>query len=380
MRRPGLEPGFRRWQRLVITTTLSAQCALQCGNSNNLSISKGRTVQERALLPLRPHGRRPQGLSFPPHQYMITEPVFPMSAIKTNAVYKDGTLVMDAPVNLPDQTRVEVVIRKKFSAFVRKFGEPEAKADPDHLLAKNRRRVRNGWYLLLRSVTSGSRRSPLPCRFSPVMLLPHSHRVPSNRRYSSRVTPTVFMLFRMIVTGTSSYRGITTARFAAGWWKTRWSPLWRMKVHPALSNILTCVFQSVGDILFTGHHVEPHQKNKPGRIITIPKGISVNYKTGIGIRISSKHTIFLPVFMTSPSRVYPDSLRSSSRVPSFAVSSSWIVMTSARFFRAPPAYGRSWRYRARGNTMCTSPPPSRFPQWWWDPAYLSPIHLYVRTC
>ncbi len=40
VRRPGLEPGFRRWQRLVITTTLSAQCALQCGNSNDLSISK----------------------------------------------------------------------------------------------------------------------------------------------------------------------------------------------------------------------------------------------------------------------------------------------------------------------------------------------------
>ena len=31
VRRPGLEPGFRRWQRLVITTTLSAQCALHCG-------------------------------------------------------------------------------------------------------------------------------------------------------------------------------------------------------------------------------------------------------------------------------------------------------------------------------------------------------------
>ena len=28
VRRPGLEPGFRRWQRLVITTTLSAQDAL----------------------------------------------------------------------------------------------------------------------------------------------------------------------------------------------------------------------------------------------------------------------------------------------------------------------------------------------------------------
>ena len=59
-----------------------------------------------------------------------------------------------------------------------------------------------------------------------------------------------------------------------------------------------------------------------------------NYRTGIGILISSKHTIFLPVFMTSPSRVYPDSLRRSSRVPSFAVSSSWIVMTSAKFLRA----------------------------------------------
>ena len=67
-----------------------------------------------------------------------------MSAIKTNAVYKDGTLVLDAPVNLPDYTRVEVVIRKKFSAFVKKFGEPEAKADTDRLLAKNRRRIRNG--------------------------------------------------------------------------------------------------------------------------------------------------------------------------------------------------------------------------------------------
>ncbi len=39
MRRPGLEPGFRRWQRLVITTTLSAQCALKCEHSNDLRIS-----------------------------------------------------------------------------------------------------------------------------------------------------------------------------------------------------------------------------------------------------------------------------------------------------------------------------------------------------
>lgn len=66
-----------------------------------------------------------------------------MSSIKTNAVYKKGTLVLDAPVNLPDHTRVEVVIRKKFSAFVKKFGEPEANEDADALLLKNRKRTRN---------------------------------------------------------------------------------------------------------------------------------------------------------------------------------------------------------------------------------------------
>ena len=40
-----------------------------------------------------------------------------MSAIKTYAVYKDGMLVLEDPVNLPEHTRVEVVIRKKFSEF-----------------------------------------------------------------------------------------------------------------------------------------------------------------------------------------------------------------------------------------------------------------------
>ena len=38
-----------------------------------------------------------------------------MSTIKTYAVYKNGTLVLEDPVNLPDHARVEVVIRKKFS-------------------------------------------------------------------------------------------------------------------------------------------------------------------------------------------------------------------------------------------------------------------------
>lgn len=67
-----------------------------------------------------------------------------MAAIKTYAVYKDGMLVLEDPVNLPEYTRVEVVIRKKFSEFVKKFGEPEAKEDVDQLLLKNRRRKTNG--------------------------------------------------------------------------------------------------------------------------------------------------------------------------------------------------------------------------------------------
>ncbi|WP_052310779.1 antitoxin AF2212-like protein [Methanoregula formicica] len=66
-----------------------------------------------------------------------------MSAIKTNAVYKEGTLILEDRVNLPEHARVEVVIRKKFSDFVKKFGEPEAKEDIDTILAKNRRRIRD---------------------------------------------------------------------------------------------------------------------------------------------------------------------------------------------------------------------------------------------
>jgi len=66
-----------------------------------------------------------------------------VSAIKTYAVYKDGMLILEDPVSLPEHTRVEVVIRKKFSEFVKKFGEPEAKEDIDQLLLANRRRMRD---------------------------------------------------------------------------------------------------------------------------------------------------------------------------------------------------------------------------------------------
>ena len=47
-----------------------------------------------------------------------------MSAIRTYAVYKNGILVLEDPVNLPEHTRVEVIIRKKKFEFVKKFGEP----------------------------------------------------------------------------------------------------------------------------------------------------------------------------------------------------------------------------------------------------------------
>jgi len=36
-----------------------------------------------------------------------------------------------------------VVIRKKFSAFVKKFGEPEAKEDTEQILLATRRRNRD---------------------------------------------------------------------------------------------------------------------------------------------------------------------------------------------------------------------------------------------
>ncbi|KUG15069.1 hypothetical protein ASZ90_015288 [hydrocarbon metagenome] len=67
-----------------------------------------------------------------------------MAELRTYAVYKNGTLVVEDPLNLPDHTRVEVfVIRRRFSEFVKKFWEPVAKEDIDHLLLKTRRRVRD---------------------------------------------------------------------------------------------------------------------------------------------------------------------------------------------------------------------------------------------
>lgn len=72
-----------------------------------------------------------------------------MAELRTYAVYKNGTLVLEDPLNLPDHTRVEVVIRGRFSEFVKKFREPEAKEDSDHLLLKTRRRMRDALFFIL---------------------------------------------------------------------------------------------------------------------------------------------------------------------------------------------------------------------------------------
>ncbi len=88
MRRPGLEPGFRRWQRLVITTTLSAQCALQCGNSNNLSISKWGTTEHHLS------GRNQNNLMISDYHWPQISPIRVwMQNMKHNCA--------DQPVDLP---------------------------------------------------------------------------------------------------------------------------------------------------------------------------------------------------------------------------------------------------------------------------------------
>jgi hypothetical protein len=40
-----------------------------------------------------------------------------MAELKTYAVYKKGTLVLEDPLNLPDHTRVEVIIRGDFQSL-----------------------------------------------------------------------------------------------------------------------------------------------------------------------------------------------------------------------------------------------------------------------
>ena len=90
-----------------------------------------------------PHGIQTQALSFIPTCYSPENNKFgcyDISAIKTYAIYKKGILVLEEPVNLPDHTRVEIVIQKKFSEFVKTFGDPEAKADIEQILQMNRRR------------------------------------------------------------------------------------------------------------------------------------------------------------------------------------------------------------------------------------------------
>ena len=71
----------------------------------------------------------------------------------------------------------------------------------------------------------------------------------SSLKYSSLLMFTVRILFLIISTPTSSYSGITTARFAPWQVKTWWEPSFLLYLHPNNSKIFICVFQSVGYIL-----------------------------------------------------------------------------------------------------------------------------------
>ncbi len=80
VRRPGLEPGFRRWQRLVITTTLSAHacafalCALQHGIFRLIRLSKRGPDRAVSSLHVRMDGR-----CFRAHGRPCGRPITPLS-------------------------------------------------------------------------------------------------------------------------------------------------------------------------------------------------------------------------------------------------------------------------------------------------------------
>ena len=71
----------------------------------------------------------------------------------------------------------------------------------------------------------------------------------SSLKYSSLLMFTVLILFLIISTPTSSYSGITTARFAPWQVKTWWEPSFLLYLQPNNSKIFICVFQLVGYIL-----------------------------------------------------------------------------------------------------------------------------------
>lgn len=54
--------------------------------------------------------------------------------MKTKAVYEDGVLKPIKKLDLPERTKVRVVIRKSFSKLLDEVGEVEAKKNVDKIL------------------------------------------------------------------------------------------------------------------------------------------------------------------------------------------------------------------------------------------------------
>ena len=60
--------------------------------------------------------------------------------MKTKAIYEDRVLKPIKKLDLPERTRVSVVIRKSFSKLLDEIGEIEAKKNVDEVLEKIRAR------------------------------------------------------------------------------------------------------------------------------------------------------------------------------------------------------------------------------------------------
>ncbi|MCA1915024.1 antitoxin family protein [Methanospirillum hungatei] len=66
-----------------------------------------------------------------------------MSEIHVKAIYENGVLKPEHPLDFNDSTVVYITIRRTFSDFLEKIGEPVAKEDIDTVLNETRYRT---WY------------------------------------------------------------------------------------------------------------------------------------------------------------------------------------------------------------------------------------------
>jgi len=66
-----------------------------------------------------------------------------MSEIHIKAVYENGVLKPEHPLNISESTKVHITIHQSFSEYIEQFGAPEAKEEIDVVLDEIRHRK---WY------------------------------------------------------------------------------------------------------------------------------------------------------------------------------------------------------------------------------------------